>query len=106
MTFGNSAGDGMAMLFVSPHLVDLVLAFTVAEAIFLIWRKAAKRRTPRPPTIPALSVIVMLLPGICLMLGLRAALAGVAWPWLPVALLASLIAHVADARSRWSRCWP
>src|SRR3954471_18869608 len=106
MTAGISAGDGMARLFVSPHLVDLVLAFTLAEAVFLIWRNAAKGEAPPRRAIPALSVIVMLLPGICLMVGLRAALAGVAWPWLPVALLASLIAHVADVQRRWSRCWP
>jgi hypothetical protein len=43
----------------------------------------------------------MLLPGVCLMLALRAALAGSAWPWVPLALAAALLAHLADLRARW-----
>jgi hypothetical protein len=43
----------------------------------------------------------MLLPGICLLLAVRAALAGAAWPWVPMTLAAALVAHLLDLRSRW-----
>jgi hypothetical protein len=46
-------------------------------------------------------VLTLLLPGVCLMLALRAVLADAAWPWLPVALLAALASHLADLRMRW-----
>jgi hypothetical protein len=74
-------------LLTSPMLIDLVILFTLVEAgVLLFWR--------RP-------VVAMLLPGICLLLALRAALAGAAWPWVPVALTAALVAHLWDVRLRW-----
>jgi len=72
-----------------PHLIDAVLAFTVLEGVVLI----ARGRRPD-------AVIRMLLPGVCLMLAIRAALVGAAWPWVPAALAAALVAHMADLRNR------
>src|SRR3954470_20952343 len=88
----------MSALFASPHLVDFVLVFTVLEAAaLLVWR----RRTGTGLGPPA--VLALLLPGVCLMLALRAALADAAWPWLPVALVAALASHLADLWMRWRR---
>lgn len=85
----------MSTWFASPHLVDLVLVFTALEAVALMARAARHGRRRR-------EVVLLLLPGICLMLAVRAALAGAAWPWLPVALAGAFVAHVADLRQRWS----
>jgi hypothetical protein len=43
----------------------------------------------------------MMLPGMFLLLAVRAALAGAAWPWLPAALAAALAAHLLDLAGRW-----
>ncbi len=84
----------MLSLLVSPHLIDLILVLTGIEALFLvIWR----RRTGQGPSMS------LLLPGICLMLALRAALADAAWPWVPLALTASLVCHLADLSGRLSK---
>src|SRR4051812_17669498 len=88
----------MSALFASPHLVDLVLVFTALEAAaMLLWRR--RTGTGLRPA----AVLAVLLPGVCLMLALRAVLAGAAWPWLPVALLAALASHLADLWMRWRR---
>jgi hypothetical protein len=73
-----------------------VLIFTVIEAgaLTLWYRRTGRGLSP-------LAIGRMLLPGICLMLGLREALAGRAWPYVPLALVAALIAHVADIFGRW-----
>lgn len=42
-----------------------------------------------------------LLAGAALLLALRAAITGAAWPWIAVWLAASGLAHVADLRARW-----
>jgi hypothetical protein len=79
----------------SPHLIDTILALTVIEgAVLAIFRLLAVR-----------SVVRMLLPGLLVMLALRAALADSAWPFVPAALTAALIAHIFDLRARvrgWS----
>ena len=97
----------MARLLTSPHLIDLVLGFTVLEAtILILWRRRHSandqtiRRLPGAALRPG-GIVVMLLPGICLMLALRAALTGASWPWVPAALAAALVAHLADLRERW-----
>ena len=78
-------------MLVSPHLIDCILAFTVIEGI------AVARFCRRP----AADIAWMLFPGVCLLLAVRAALAGAAWPWVPVALAVALAAHLADLRMRW-----
>jgi hypothetical protein len=77
--------------YTSPHLIDLILLFTALEGVILArWRK-----------IPARTVTVMLLPGLCLLLALRMAMAGAAWPWVPVALTGALVTHFFDMRERF-----
>jgi hypothetical protein len=88
----------LASLFLTPRLIDLILACTVLEAAALVlWHRQTGRGLS--PT----AIAVMLLPGVCLMLALRAALAGSAWPWVPAALAAALVAHLTDLRNRWRR---
>lgn len=78
-------------MFESPHLIDVILVFTVLEAaVVVLWRGLSPVAIGR-----------MLLPGVCLLLAVRAALAGSAWPWVPAALAAALIAHLVDLQSRW-----
>ena len=42
--------------------------------------------------------LLRLLPGALLLLGLRAALTGLAWPWIALPLALSFPAHLADLR--------
>jgi hypothetical protein len=42
-----------------------------------------------------------LLSGMCLLAALRVGLAGAWWGWIALALLAALVAHVADLGRRW-----
>ena len=80
----------------SPALIDCILIVTVVEAVALaiLHRKTGLGLSTG-------TVARMLLPGVCLMLALRAALSGVAWPFVPIALTAALITHLADLRGRW-----
>ncbi len=80
----------MVAALTSPHLIDLILLFTAVEALVLGHNSHHR-----------VAIGLMLLPGICLLLALRAALAGVAWPWTPAALTLALIAHLLDLRQRW-----
>jgi hypothetical protein len=83
----------MPAVLTSPHLLDAIMALTVLEAVLLVasgWLTI--RATAR-----------MLLPGAGLLVALRMALAGDAWPWVPAALAASLLAHIFDL---WSRRRP
>lgn len=79
--------------YTSPHLIDLILVFTLLEGVILArWRR-----------LPARTVTVMLLPGLCLLLGIRAAMAGAAWPWVPIALTGALVTHIFDMHDRFRR---
>ena len=112
----------MQRIFSSPHIIDLVLALTVLEALALLLarrRLGLFRSRPHkiePPVanspgaleqnsvadqgMPPIGIVLMLLPGVFLMLAIRAALDGAAWPWVPAALAAALVAHIADLRGR------
>ena len=74
--------------FASGHAVDLVLVVLTIEAVWLFARGA-----------PA-SLLLMLAPGACMMLALRAALTGAPWPWVALPLTVSLPFHLADLRHR------
>lgn len=93
----------MQRIFSSPHIIDLVVALTVLEAIgLLLARRRFGDRTPGGcGGIRPIGIVLMLLPGLFLMLAVRAALDGAAWPWVPAALAAALVAHLADLRQRW-----
>jgi hypothetical protein len=86
----------MAALFASGRIVDVILALTLAEAVGLV---AWHRRTGRG-VAPA-DFLGNLLSGVCLLLALRAGLAGAWWGWIALALLAALAAHMADLARRW-----
>jgi hypothetical protein len=80
----------------SPRLIDAILAFTLVEvAVLALWH----HRTGRG--LSGRRLLRMLLPGFCLLLALREALAGDALPWVPAALAAALVCHLADLRARW-----
>jgi len=75
----------LAPFFASGHAADLVLSVLVLEALLLL-------RAGRP----AIDVALLLLPGACMMLSLRAALVGASWPWIALPLAASFPVHLAD----------
>jgi hypothetical protein len=80
----------MAWLFASGHAADVVLAFIAIEIPWLIY---ARRQS-------STSVLLMILPGAMMVLAVRAAITGMAWPWVALALTASLPLHLADVRRR------
>lgn len=77
-------------LYAEGHAVDLILAILLVEAV---WLTRARGWTPR-------AAAFALLPGAMLLLALRAALLGMAWPWVALALMLSFPAHLADILSR------
>jgi hypothetical protein len=81
----------MAEMFASGRIVDLILAFTVLEGIALA---GYRRWTGRG--LAAAGVARTLLPGMCLLLALRAALMGAWWGWIAACLLAALVTHLVD----------
>jgi hypothetical protein len=86
----------MGQLFASGRIVDLILAFTVAEiGFFFVFRRV----TGRGPISADLAV--NLLSGIFLLLALRCALTGAWWGWVGLFLFGSLLAHGADLWRRW-----
>jgi hypothetical protein len=86
----------MAALFANGHIVDAILVLVFVEAIALILirtrRRGAKSR----------DLVVSLLPGVGLLLALRAALVGDAWSIIALCLAGSLLAHVYDLARRWT----
>ena len=85
----------MSELFASGRIVDLILGLVAVEALALV---ALGRRRG----IAGLDVAAALLPGVALMLALRAALTGAWWAWVAAWLAASLVAHLADLARRWA----
>jgi hypothetical protein len=82
-------------LFSVSGLVDVAVAFTVAEYLFL-----ARRRRWRPKAM--IDLLFALAPGVCLMLALRIALSGAGPFWIVALLSASLPLHLADSARRQS----
>lgn len=80
----------MERFFSSGHAVDLVLAVLAVEAVWLMVRGKAKRE-----------VVAMLLPAALMLLGLRAALTGMAWPWVAIPLAMSFPVHLFDLATRF-----
>jgi hypothetical protein len=83
-------------LLASPGMIDVVLALVALELGGLV---LVRRRTGHG--LATSTLMLMLLPGICLLLAVRAALAGGATRWVPAALVIALVAHLADLRHRW-----
>jgi len=80
----------------SPDLIDAILAFTLLEGTVLAF---CYRRTGQG--LSGARVVRMLLPGACLLLALRQALAGNPLPWVPAALATALVCHLADLCAAW-----
>lgn len=88
--------EALAQFVASGHIALLALAVLVAETITLIaWRA---RASAAPATV---DLVLMALPGACLMLALYCALVGSDWPALLACLSAALVTHVADVARRW-----
>lgn len=80
----------MNRFFESGLAIDLMLAVVAVEAAWLAMRGHR-------------ALVTALLPGVFLMLGLRAALTGQGWQWIALWLTLSLPAHVWDMRRRVGR---
>ncbi len=78
------------------HFVDALIAFTLIEAALLL---VYRRRTGKG--VAAGDFLANLVSGLCLMLALRAALAGAAWIWILLAVTAAGLAHGIDLWRRW-----
>ncbi len=87
----------MTELFTTGRAVDLVLAFVLIEAglLYILHRRSGRGLAPR-------ALLRLLIPGVCLLFALRAALTGAAWSIVAVWLLLSLAAHLVDLKQRWS----
>jgi hypothetical protein len=75
--------------FASGRAVDVVLLVLAAEAIWLKWRGGLWA-----------DIIPALLPAVLMMLGLRAALTGMAWPFISAPLALAFPVHLYDLRRR------
>jgi hypothetical protein len=86
--------------FSGTGFVDGVIAITLVEAVVL-WAWSRRRGG-----IDFDALAPSLASGLMLMVALRMAVGGAAWPWvvLPVALAG--LAHLWDLRRRWSRARP
>jgi hypothetical protein len=78
-------------LAVTPGMIDLIIGMVVVE--FAVLGVVLLRQRAGRLTIP---LLLYLTSGASLLLALRAALTDPGQPWVGVALLASLIAHVAS----------
>jgi hypothetical protein len=88
----------MAGMFESGRIVDGVIALMLLEAVLLAWLHVRRGRGPAPADL-----LANLAAGLFLLLALRAALVGAAWPWIAASLGAALVAHLCDLARRWPR---
>ncbi|MEQ8412228.1 MAG: hypothetical protein RIB52_11795 [Erythrobacter sp.] len=79
----------MSWLFETGHAADLILAVLLAEALWLRARGWGWRE-----------LVGLLGPAALIVLGLRGALTGSAWPLIAVPLALSLPLHLLDLRQR------
>jgi len=88
----------VAGLFASGHIVDLILAAMLLEAL-----AAGAYRRATGKGIAAVELCATLIPGLCLLLALRAALVGEPWGVIAFCLALALAAHLLDLGRRWRR---
>jgi len=86
----------MQQLVASGRIVDLILVLVAVEVVVLGYIRAR-----RGSGIEWRALLPNLLAGAALLLALRAAITGAAWPWIAVWLAVAGLAHVADLRTRW-----
>jgi len=85
----------LAQWIASGHLVDLILVFMMLEVIALMVYRARSNRG-----MALLDILLALIPGAFLLLALRAALTGMPWIWIALALTAALPSHLLDIARR------
>lgn len=90
----------MQNLVASGRIVDLILLFMLVEVAVLL---AYRRLTGRG--LKLLDLGLLLLPGLFLLLALRAGLTGGAWTVVLAWLGAALLAHLADLSRRMRSAW-
>lgn len=78
--------------FQSGNAADVILAVLVGEAV---WLKLRGWRT--------MEIVGLLGPAALIVLGLRGALTGAAWPWIATPLALSLPLHLLDLRTRFAQ---
>ena len=92
------ASCGMADLFASGHLVDLILIVVLVEAVGLMWLWKSCGRGIAPAD---------LLPNLCagafLLLALRVTLSGGGWMMACLCLALAGVANIIDVSRRWRR---
>jgi|UPI00034AA366 hypothetical protein len=91
----------LAPLFVSGRIVDGILVLIGIEALVLLGARARWGRGPTPAAL-----LCNLASGAALMLALRAAVTGAAWPSLAAWLTVALVAHLAELAIRFRRSDP
>jgi hypothetical protein len=79
----------MAEFFASGRAVDVVLLVLAVEAIWLRWRANGWA-----------DIWPALLPAVLMMIALRAALTGMAWPFVSIPLALAFPVHLYDLRRR------
>ncbi len=79
----------MAEFFSSGRAVDVVLAVLAIEAIWLKWRGNGWA-----------DILPALVPAVLMMIALRAALTGMAWPYISLPLAAAFPIHLYDLKRR------
>ena len=84
-----------ASLFDSGRIVDGILVLVAIEALVLLGVRARWGRGPAP-----MALLSNLASGAALMLALRAALTGVAWPGIAAWLIVALGAHLVEMMLR------
>jgi hypothetical protein len=80
----------MSDFFASGRAVDVVLAVLAIEMLLVALLGGRKRQT----------LLLALLPGLFLLLALRAAITDAPWPFIALFLALSLPAHLLDMRRR------
>jgi hypothetical protein len=86
----------MAQWIASGRVLDLIVAGMLLEgaALLAVWRFRGRGVAPG-------DLLPNLFAGICILLAMRAGLAGLWWPFMSTPLLAALVLHVSDLRRRW-----
>jgi hypothetical protein len=79
----------MEEFFSSGHAVDVVISVLALEALWLKWRGNVWG-----------DILPALFPAVLMMLALRAALTGMAWPFISLPLLAAFPVHLYDLKRR------
>lgn len=69
--------------------MDVVLAVIAAEFVYLVGRSGWSAR----------AALLRLMPGVLMLVALRAALTGADWLWIALPLLLSFPVHLADLRA-------